>query len=173
MESVQMNIYQSNTYRKNLSWLHFDDEPRFQERQQIKEQQPYISVFAAYRTIFQKATRSNSPVMATVFHVWPYGRLIEIQSNLRRMKPHRTNQCSNFLGDSFTNRDHVRTPFQFTRESLPQHLKHLKRWFFLKNRPIHFHINITNATRAVKQNYLSFPRIEMKKPLPAPVHCVS
>ena len=24
---VQMNIYQRNTYRKDLSWLHFVDEP--------------------------------------------------------------------------------------------------------------------------------------------------
>ena len=28
VEPVQMNIYQSDTYRKDLSWLHFDDEPR-------------------------------------------------------------------------------------------------------------------------------------------------
>ena len=32
MEPVQMNIYQSNTYRKDLSWLHSKDEPRAQER---------------------------------------------------------------------------------------------------------------------------------------------
>ena len=25
---VQMNIYQSNTYRKELSWVHFNNEPR-------------------------------------------------------------------------------------------------------------------------------------------------
>ena len=31
-ESVQMNMYQSNTYRKDLNWLHFGDEPRVQER---------------------------------------------------------------------------------------------------------------------------------------------
>ena len=31
-EPVQMNIYQSNTYRIDLSWLHLDDEPRVQER---------------------------------------------------------------------------------------------------------------------------------------------
>ena len=31
-ESVHMNIYQSNTYRKDLSWLHFDGEPKVQER---------------------------------------------------------------------------------------------------------------------------------------------
>ena len=27
VEPVQMNIYQSNTYRKDLNWLHFDNEP--------------------------------------------------------------------------------------------------------------------------------------------------
>ena len=31
-EPVLKNIYQSNTYRKNLSWSHFDDEPRVQEK---------------------------------------------------------------------------------------------------------------------------------------------
>ena len=25
---IQMNIYQSNTYRKDLSWAHFNYEPR-------------------------------------------------------------------------------------------------------------------------------------------------
>ena len=39
VEPVQMNIYQSYTYRKDLSWLHFDDEPRVQKRQQVKDQQ--------------------------------------------------------------------------------------------------------------------------------------
>ena len=32
VEPVQMNIYQSNTYRKDLHLLHCDDEPRVQER---------------------------------------------------------------------------------------------------------------------------------------------
>ena len=40
VQPVQMNIYQSNTYRKDLSWLHFDDELRIQQRQQVKDQ-PY------------------------------------------------------------------------------------------------------------------------------------
>ena len=35
----QMNIYQSNTYRKDLSRLHFDEEPTVHERQQEKGQQ--------------------------------------------------------------------------------------------------------------------------------------
>ena len=37
VEPVQVNIHQSNTYKKDLSWLHFDDEPRVQERQQVKD----------------------------------------------------------------------------------------------------------------------------------------
>ena len=41
VQSVKMNIYQSNTCRKDLSWLHLDDEPRVQERQQVKDQQFY------------------------------------------------------------------------------------------------------------------------------------
>ena len=43
VETVQMNIYQSNTYRKHLSWLHFDNEPGVQEKQQMKDQLSYIS----------------------------------------------------------------------------------------------------------------------------------
>ena len=61
--------------------------------------------------------------MTTVFHAWAYGRFVEIQSNLRRKKLHRTNQGCNFLGGSFSNRDNVRAPIQFRKESQPQLLK--------------------------------------------------
>ena len=33
IEPVLKNIYQSNTYRKDLNWTHFDKEPRVQEKQ--------------------------------------------------------------------------------------------------------------------------------------------
>ena len=46
-----MNIYQSNTYRKDLHWLHFVNEPMAQEREQVKNQQSYISIFEAYLII--------------------------------------------------------------------------------------------------------------------------
>ena len=46
-----------------------------------------------------------------------YGRSIEILSSLRRQKLHRTNQGPNFLQGSFSNRDNVRAPIQFRRES--------------------------------------------------------
>ena len=118
---------------------------------------------------FQVATRSTSPDMKAVFHIWLYGRFIEMQRNLRRKKLHRTNQGSNFLGGSFSNRDNVRVPIQFRRESLAQHLR---RWSFLKNRPIHFHMNSTSVIRPIKQNQLSFSSIVINKPLPVPAHSV-
>ena len=40
-----------NTYRKDLSWPHFDDEPGVQEKQQVKDQQSYIFAFVACLTI--------------------------------------------------------------------------------------------------------------------------
>ena len=80
--------------------------------------------------------------MTTVLHTWLYGRFIVIQSNLRRKKLQRTNQGSNFLGGTFSNRDNVRAPIQLRRESQPQHLK---RWLFLKYRPIHFHNSTTSV----------------------------
>ena len=49
--TVQMNIYQSNKYRKDLSWLHFNHEPRIHEKQQAKDQKSCIFVFVAYLTI--------------------------------------------------------------------------------------------------------------------------
>ena len=72
---------------------------------------------------FRVATRSTSLDMTTVFHGRPYGRFVEIQSNLWNKKVHRTNQGSNFLGGSFSNKDNVRDPIQLRIESQPQHRK--------------------------------------------------
>ena len=107
--------------------------------------------------------------MTTVFHVWLYGRFKEIQSNIMRKKLHRTNQGSNFLGDSFSNRNNVRAPIQFTRESQP---KHFKRLFVLKNKSTHFHINSTSVIKRMKRNQLRFSSTEINKPLSAPVQCL-
>ena len=37
VEPAQMKFYESNTYRKDLSWLYFDDKSRVQDWQQVKE----------------------------------------------------------------------------------------------------------------------------------------
>ena len=58
---------------------------------------------------------------------------LQIQSNLRKKKLHKTNQGSNFSNFSSGNRNSVSAPTQLRRES---QAKHLKRCFFLKNRPI-------------------------------------
>ena len=95
---------------------------------------------------FQVANRGTSPDMATRLYTCAYGSFKKIQSNLRRKKLHRTNQGSNLLGSSSSNRDDVRSPIQFRKKIQP---KHLKKLIFLKNRPIHFHINITDVIRKV------------------------
>ena len=73
-QPVQMNIYQSNTYRKDLSRLHFHDGARVQIRQQVLDQQSYIPVFVTYQHI-QVAIRSTS-IMTAVLHARPYGIFI-------------------------------------------------------------------------------------------------
>ena len=46
MEPVEpvLKIFQSNTYRKDLNWQKFDDEPTLLEKQQVKDQQSCIFV---------------------------------------------------------------------------------------------------------------------------------
>ena len=46
-----MNIYYSNTYREDLTWLHFDAEPKILKRKQVKDQQSYVSAFVTYLKI--------------------------------------------------------------------------------------------------------------------------
>ena len=48
---VLKKIYQSNNYRKDLSWPYFEYEPRVQEKQQVKDQQSCIFVLVACLTI--------------------------------------------------------------------------------------------------------------------------
>ena len=122
VEPVQMSIYQSNIYRKDLCQLHFNDEPVVQERQQLKDRQSWISHFVAYLTILSSnqghQPRHDSSILCTA--LWQiYGDT----ENLRRKKLQRKNQGSNFLQGSFSNRDNVRAPIQFKRKSQPQHLK--------------------------------------------------
>ena len=101
---------------------------------------------------FQVGTRSTSLHVTTVFHRYLNGGFIEVQSKLRRKKLHRMNEGTYFLEGILSNRDNVTAPIQFRREGQPQHLK---RWIFLKNRYIHFHINrnqryLTNHTKLLE-----------------------
>ena len=92
VQSVQMNIYQSNIYRKDLGWLHFDNEARCQ----VNVLQSYIPVLVVYPNV-QVATSSTSPVMKTVFYARSYSRFIEAPSNLRRKKLHEQIKTPIFL----------------------------------------------------------------------------
>ena len=37
VQLIQMKIYQCNICRKDLNWLHFDDGPSFQKKQQQQD----------------------------------------------------------------------------------------------------------------------------------------
>ena len=124
----------------------------------------YTYIFVVYPTILSSSQPRHNSIPWKV--VWQIYRDTE-QPHLKETL-HRTDQGSNFLGGSLSNRD-VRAPIQFRRERQPQHLKRL---FFLKNRPIHFQINSNKVIRLVKQNNLSFSRIEINKLLPASEHSV-
>ena len=157
---VQMTTYQINTYRKDLGWLHFNNELMVQERNQVKDQKSSISIIVAYPN-FQVATRSTSSYMTTVYHTWLYRIFMEIQKNLRRQKLPRTNQGSTFFGGSFSNWDNVRAPIQFKSKSQPQQLQKIsKKIIFPWDKLINFHINSTSVIRTVKPNKLSFSSIE-------------
>ena len=90
VESVLKNIYQSSTYRKELSRPYFDDEPRVQKKQEEKDQQPCIFVFVDCLTILS-SNKGHQPRHDHNIHTWTYSRVKEIQSNLRRKKLHRAN----------------------------------------------------------------------------------
>ena len=74
VEQVQMNVNKSNTYRKDLTWLHLDNDPRVQEGQQVKEQQPCISFFVAYLTF----SRSSQDYQSRYDNSIPYKTIWKI-----------------------------------------------------------------------------------------------
>ena len=51
LKPVQMDMYQSNIYRKGLILLHFNDEPEVQEKQQVTDLESPVSIFAHYLAI--------------------------------------------------------------------------------------------------------------------------
>ena len=60
----QWNIYQSLNYRKDFGCPHFDNELKFQEKQQMKVQQCYIPVLIACPTYASKNHNSRTPEKA-------------------------------------------------------------------------------------------------------------
>ena len=92
VQSVHMNIYQSNIYREELGWLHLNNEAR----SQVNVLQSYIPVLVAYPNI-QVTTSSTNPVMKTVLYARSYSRFIVAPNNLTRKKLHEQNKAPIFL----------------------------------------------------------------------------
>ena len=60
VQPVQMNIYTSNTFRKDFFRLHFHDDPSVQERQLVKDKQSNIPVSEAYPTYLLSLRSQNT-----------------------------------------------------------------------------------------------------------------
>ena len=84
-------------------------------------------------------------IKAAVIYAWSYGRIIDIQSNLRRKKLHRTNQGSIFLGGSFSNRYNVRVKYLTWNSIRPK---------FAKNTSMQ---NPVKSLKYIKSHSLSSP----------------
>ena len=117
-----MNIYQSNTYKKDLSWQHSDDEPRAQERQEVKDQESCIYVFIAYT--FCRNYDHQPPAQTQQQY-----SMHRSMADLKRYRE--TSEERNFIEqikapiffEAVLATDNVRAPIQFTRKRQPQHLK--------------------------------------------------
>ena len=143
-----MSIDQSNSYRKEFIWLHFDDESRVQVDQWVKDQKSYRSV----------SVMSNSTDMTAVFRARSCGSLIKVKSSHRRKKLQ--NQGSHFLEFSLSNRDSVRDPIQWRRERQSQHHFFPSKNFCSNSRLFHFCMNNTKITNCSNEPRLVFPALK-------------
>ena len=166
VKPVLKNIYQRNIYRRDLNWPHFDDEPRVQENQEVKVQQSSIFSFIACLTI----PSSNQGHQPRRNNSIPYMGVWQIYRDKELPEEKETSQNKLRLQFFWRQFQQQRQCVQFRREGQSQHLKRL---FFLKNRPIHFHINRTSVIRPIKQNQLSFTGNKISKSLLTPVYSVS
>ena len=165
MQPVQINIYQSNTYKKGFSWSHLGHEPRVQERQQVFDQHSYNHVSAVYliypnRSQEQQPSDCNSVPSKAVCQIYSDKEQHQDKETLQNESMHLFS-CRQFQQQN-------PNPNQ-TRKIVPASQK----MFFLKSRPIHVHINSTSVVRPIKQNKLSFSSIEINKLFPSPVRNVS
>ena len=79
VEPVQINIYESSSYKKDFSWLNFHDEPRVQDRQQVKDHQSYISIFVAYLTPQPDMTWQHDMTWQTWQQYFMQGHAVDLQ----------------------------------------------------------------------------------------------
>ena len=112
-----MNIYQTNAYRNDIGWLHFNDE------QAISVGLRSIYSCLLFIQLVQVAAKSNSPDITAIFHARLYNRYIEISKDERNF----TEQIKApiFLQAVLTiHKSHnTRDPTQFRKERQFQHLK--------------------------------------------------
>ena len=119
MQPVQINIYQSNTYKKGFSWSHLDHEPRVQERQQVFDQHSYNHVSAVY-LIYPNRSQEQQPSHCNSV---PSKAVCQIYSDKEQHQDKETLQNESMHLFSCRQFQQQRTQIQIRRERQSQHLK--------------------------------------------------
>ena len=119
MQPVQINIYQSNTYKKDFSWSHLDHEPRVQERQQMLNQRSYKHVSAIY-LIYPSSSQEQHPSHDNSV---PSKALCQIYSDKEQHQGKKTLQNKSMHLFSWRQFQQQRTQIQIRRERQSPHLK--------------------------------------------------
>ena len=88
MQSIRITSRPTSRKRKDLSWPHFDDDPRVQEEQQVQDQQPCIFVFVACLTI----SRSNQGHQPRCDNSIPYMGVWQIYKDTEQPQEKETSQ---------------------------------------------------------------------------------
>ena len=143
-----------------LHWLNFNYEPRLHERQQVMEQQSYISISLAY-LINPSSSQEYQPRHD---NITPSKTVRQIYRDKEQPEQKETSQNKSILQLS-------RRQFQQQSRCMSLSSKEKRKTvprsqikISFKKRPIHFHTNSTALIRPVKQNKFSFSSMETNKP---------
>ena len=106
VQPVQMKIYQSNTYRIELSLLHLYNEPKIKKAVSERSTVPVSPACLTYPS----SNQEHYPDMATVLLARLNGKFVEVKRKITRKEVHRTKQSFNYIGSSFKIKEKMQDP---------------------------------------------------------------
>ena len=115
VQLVQINTYQSNTYREDISFSTIS--------QWFKRDRKWTAVLHIHFCSLSKNFKGQLGAPALAWKQYSiHACMVDLYRyrTTSRKKLYRMNQGSNFLGGSFSNRDNARSPIQFNIESQAQ-----------------------------------------------------
>ena len=115
VQPVQLNIYHGNICRKDLGWIHFDNEPRVQEKHLVWDQWSYATISKQY------------PIYSSINSVWQQysiqGGTVDLQRERATLEERNFVELIKVNQGQLSNRENAGALIQFTTERQSQHLK--------------------------------------------------